>query len=253
MARITLQNVSLDYPLYGVRGNDLRKAIVRQVVGGMVHVDGGNDTVVVRALNDLTLDLQAGTQLLLAGHNGAGKSTLLKLLAGVYAPTFGTCTRVGRVLTIFDLLYGMVFDASGRDNILIRAAAMGIPLTEARAKTDEIIDFAQLDSYIDMPIYSYSAGMLVRLGFAITTAFEADIVLIDEVIGAGDAAFQERARKRLEGIARNAAITVVASHSIAIGQQLRDALWLEKGGIKAYGPVNDIMNAMDAERRKNEA
>lgn len=245
MSYLTLDNVSLDYPMYGVRGNDLRKAMVRRLVGGMVQVDSGIGTVVVRALEGITLDLKSGAQLLLVGHNGAGKSTLLKVLAGVYPPTTGTIQSQGRVLSIFDLLNGFVYDASGKDNIVIRAAAMGIGITEAKRNIDDIIAFAELDSYIDMPIYSYSAGMLVRLGFAITTAFEADILLIDEVIGAGDASFQHKAQARLKNLAKEAAITVLASHALDLGGEFaQSALWLEKGRQRAYGPVGEVLQQM---------
>lgn len=245
MAYLKLSNVSLDYPLYGIRGHDLRKALVKRFVGGFVKVDEGRDTVVVRALDNLSLDIKPGDQVLLAGHNGAGKSTLLKVMAGVYPPTSGVYEKQGRILSIFDLLYGMIYDASGRDNIQIRAAAMGIPLAEARSKVDEIIAFSELESYIDMPIYTYSAGMLVRLGFAITTAFEADILLIDEVIGAGDASFQHKAQQRLKELAKGAAITVVASHAFEMAAEFATtALWLEKGGVKAYGPINDILDQL---------
>lgn len=245
MAHLTLTDVNLDYPMYGVRGNDLRKAVVRRLVGGRVQVDSGIGTVTVRALEDINLDLKPGSQLLLVGHNGAGKSTLLKVLAGVYKPTTGTISSSGRVLSIFDLLNGFVYDASGKDNIVIRAAAMGIGLTEARSKVDEIIAFAELDSYIDMPLYSYSAGMIVRLGFAITTAFEADILLLDEVIGAGDASFQLKAQTRLKNLAKEAAITVLASHALEAGGEFAvSALWLEKGRQRAYGPVEEVLQNM---------
>lgn len=243
MSYMKLDNVMLEYPLYGVRGNDLRQVLLRQLVGGVV--DSHNKNVVVRALDNISLDIKSGTQILLVGHNGAGKSTLLKLMAGVYKPTQGSFRKQGRVISIFDLLYGMVFEATGRDNVLIRAASMGIPLAEARQKTDEIIAFSGLDSYIDMPIYSYSAGMLVRLGFSITTAFEADILLIDEVINAGDADFMHKATDRLKRLSREAAITIVASHALDTAAEFAShALWLEKGSVKAYGEVNGILADM---------
>ncbi len=252
MSYIKLDNVTLDYPLYGVRGNDLRQAILKTLVGGVIS-QGRHETVVVRALDNVTLNLEPGTQVLLVGHNGAGKSTLLKLMAGVYKPTTGICTTSGRIQTIVDLFYGMVYDATGRDNVLIRAAAMGVPLNDARKKIDEIIDFSGLESYIDMPIYTYSAGMLVRLGFSITTAFEADILLIDEVINAGDATFMEKARARLKELTRHAAITVIASHAMEHAAELAShALWLEKGTVKGYGPVTDIMNEIHQAQKESE-
>ncbi len=248
MAHLKLKNVTLDYPLYGVRGNDLRQTLVKTLVGGMIKLDNEKARVSIKALDDVSLDIHEGDQILLVGHNGAGKSTLLKLLAGVYKPVSGTFDREGRVLSIFDIFYGMVYEASGRDNILIRAALMGIPLAQARAKMDEIIDFSGIEKYIDMPIYSYSAGMLVRLGFSITTAFDADIILIDEVINAGDASFVVKAQNRLKALSERAAITVVASHSIDLGAEFASkALWLEHGRIKSYAPIEDVIAQMKQE------
>ncbi len=249
MTHIKLDNVTLDYPLYGVRGNDLRKTLVKSLVGGFVNFDEDKARVSIKALDQVSLDINQGDQVLLVGHNGAGKSTMLKLIAGIYKPVSGTFTREGRVLSIFDLFYGMVFEASGRDNILIRAASMGISLEDARAKLDEIIDFSGLEEFIDMPIYSYSAGMLVRLGFSITTAFDADIILIDEVISAGDASFVEKAQKRLKDLSNRAAITIVASHAVELGAEFASkALWLEQGRIKRYAPIDDVLKEMKIEQ-----
>lgn len=169
--------------------------------------------VTIRALDCVTLDVPAGERLGLLGHNGSGKSTLLKVMAGVYHPTIGSMTCKGRITSLLDLTLGMELEATGYENIFLRGALLGVGPREIKKMIGEIADFSGLEDYLKLPIRTYSSGMLVRLGFAISTAFPADIILMDEWLGVGDADFQASANARLQSMADNAAVLVLASHS----------------------------------------
>lgn len=246
MAHVRLRNVSISYPIFNAHSRSLRTAVFSRLGGSIV---AHNNTVVVNAIKDLTLDLKNGDRLALLGHNGAGKTTLLRALAGVYPPQTGTVDIEGRVSSFTDITLGMDTEANGWDNIIFRCAFMGLSFKEARALAPSIAEFSELGDFLDMPVRTYSAGMFVRLAFAISTSIEPDIVIMDEMISAGDAQFISKARARIERILGNASIFVIASHDISITRQFcKSALWLEKGVAKAIGPVEEITEAYLASR-----
>ncbi|UGB44997.1 ABC transporter ATP-binding protein [Frateuria edaphi] len=199
------------------------------------HIDEKFGKRLVRALQDVSFELAAGDRLALVGSNGAGKSTLLKVLYGIYQPTDGCVEISGRVDALFNINIGFRREATGRRNIELRGLINGWSREEIAERMEEIIDFSELGDFIDMPFKSYSQGMGARLAFSIATSLEPEILLMDEWIGAGDPAFQEKARLRMEAIAEKAGIIVLASHNHALLKRAcNKVLELEGGHVKAF-------------------
>lgn len=241
-AEIKLENVSLQLPIYDVASQSLKKRLVS--FGREKISDDQSGVVVVEALSNIYLNLKSGDSLGLIGSNGAGKSTLLRVLAEIYAPTTGNISVSGKSVPLLDISLGLDDQSTGRQNIRLRGLLLGMTDHEIEEKTSEIISFTELDGYIDLPLRTYSAGMRVRLAFAISTAVDADILLLDEVLGVGDIAFQERAKKRLHEFHSRAQIVVHAIHDEkTIRDSCNKALWLEGGSIKAFGETSDVMES----------
>ncbi|TDR31564.1 ABC transporter ATP-binding protein [Hydromonas duriensis] len=212
-AYISTENLGVHFPVFNSSHRSLKKSIISISTGGLVAKDS-RDHVVVRALEGINLNLKQGDRVGLLGHNGSGKTTLLRALSGVYAPTEGKIEVKGRIATLLDINLGMDGEATGYENIRIRGLLMGLSLDEIEAKIDEIAEFTDLGEYLDMPMRTYSSGMNMRVGFAVSTAIDADIVLMDEWLSVGDAEFQNKAAKRLNDMVERASILVLASHSI---------------------------------------
>lgn len=212
MAKIILKNVFVEYPIYHANSMSLRNKIVSLSTGGVIQ-RGTNNIISVQAINDLSLNFEDGDRVGLIGHNGAGKSTLLRTLAGIYAPSRGTILRDGKTSTILELGAGIDRELTGYENIIRMAMFMGETKENAKKIIPDIEEFSELGSFLEVPVHTYSAGMLTRLAFGVATAVSPDILLVDEVIGAGDESFQKKARARLEKIIQNSKIFVLASHS----------------------------------------
>ena len=189
-----------------------------------------------KVLDDISLEVQAGDRVGLIGPNGAGKSSLLRVMAGIYAPTDGSVEINGQVSTLFTPNIGMNDNASGVENVYISARTLGMSRAQIAAVRDDIIEFADLGDFIHLPMRTYSAGMKMRLGFAIATAVEPDILLVDEVFGAGDAAFRERAQNRMTTLMDRAGVMVLATHSDGVIRSFCNrVIWLDKGRLRFYG------------------
>jgi ABC-2 type transport system ATP-binding protein/lipopolysaccharide transport system ATP-binding protein len=239
MASIDLEAVSLSYPIYDANGRSLKNALLRTVGGRMTDEHGRID---VQALSDISLRLREGDRLALVGRNGAGKTTLLKVLAGVYEPPFGRVRIRGSISSLTDVTMGMDIDATGYENILMRCVFLGMTYGEAKAKIPEIEEFTELGPYLSLPIRTYSTGMLVRLGFATSTASRPQILIMDEMIGAGDMAFADKAQARIGEYVADAHIMVLASHNNHILRQFcNKAILLDKGRIAASGDVETVL------------
>jgi ABC-2 type transport system ATP-binding protein/lipopolysaccharide transport system ATP-binding protein len=196
----------------------------------------------VQALDDVTLNLSHGDRLGLVGHNGAGKTTLLRVLAGIYEPGTGQVQVQGRVAPLFDISLGMDPEASGFDNIFLRGLFLGMTRREVKDRIDEIAAFTELGNFLDLPIRTYSAGMRMRLAFAVSTSIEPDILLLDEGIGAGDASFLAKAQARLEGFTNKAGIIVLASHSgVLLRRMCRTAVIMDRGRIVYSGDTDSVL------------
>ena len=250
MAHIHVKNASISYPVFNSHSRSLRTAVFSKLGGNLV---AHSNSVVVDAIKNLTFDLENGDRLALVGHNGAGKTTLLRALAGVYPPQSGTIDIEGRISSFTDITLGMDYEATGWDNIIFRCAFLGMSFKEAHALAPSIAEFSELGEFLDMPVRTYSSGMFIRLAFAISTSIEPDIVIMDEMISAGDAQFISKASARIEQILDNASIFVIASHDLSIIRKFcKKAIWLEKGSAKAFGPVEEVLEAYLNSRNLNQ-
>jgi ABC-type polysaccharide/polyol phosphate transport system ATPase subunit len=254
-ARISARALLLEFPIYDVASRSLKQMfMLRPIakafrsashVGGSIGTGAGG-TVVVRAIDGMSFEIGKGDRVGLIGHNGAGKTTLLRTIAGIYEATGGVLETVGRVMPLFNLMEGMMPDATGREFVRIRGILLGLEPHQLDALTEEVIEFCELGSYIDMPVRTYSTGMLVRLAFALATSVTSDILLFDELIGAGDARFVTKAEERLRVFVERSNIVVVASHSRAILHQWCNRLFLiEHGKLIADGSVEDVLKEYD--------
>ena len=193
-------------------------------------------------MNGIDLDIRAGDRVAIVGANGAGKTTLLRVLAGIYHPTAGSIDVLGRCLSLFDLSAGFDEEATGYENIMRRGLVIGARRTEIDARRAEIAEFTELGDRLDLPLRTYSSGMMLRLIFAVATAVEGEIVLLDEWIGVGDQQFRKKARQRLDEIVARAGILVLASHDIdLIKSTCNRAILLQEGRITAAGTTEEIL------------
>jgi len=232
MALIDFKGVCVDFPVFNSNGRSLKKRLMRVATGGQLSADA-TGVVVIRALEDLSFKVTDGERVALLGHNGAGKTTLLRVLSGVYAPTAGLATIEGQLGSLIDISLGIDPEASGLENIYIRGRLLGMSADEIEAKTPEIIEYAELGDFIEMPVRTYSTGMHMRLAFTISTTLRPEILLMDEWLSVGDEAFKHKAEARMKQVVQATSILVVATHSreLAINTCTR-ALWLEHGKIK---------------------
>lgn len=248
MSYIHLNDLSLDYPIVGMGNRSLKNNLLSAATGGLISA--GDGIPVVNALKNITLEINDGDRIGLIGHNGAGKSTLLKVLAGIYRPTKGDLSVSGRIVSTLNLSIGTEAEATGIENIISRGLLLGMSMKEVKQKLDDIMTFTELGEYLEMPVRIYSSGMLTRLAFATVTAMNADILLMDEVIGTGDASFIEKAEMRLREFMGRSKILVLASHS---EQMIRDfcnkAILMEHGEVVNVGKVDDVLKRY-AERQE---
>ena len=239
MTRISLDKVSLTFRMRQRRRLTLKEFLVRQMFRQSV-----NPLIKVHALAGVSLELREGDRLGVLGHNGAGKSTLLKMLAGIYPPTRGKRTVQGRISSLFDIALGFEGDATGLENIAYRGYLQGETARSVRAKLQAIADFSELGDFLKMPVRYYSSGMHVRLAFSIATAIEPEILLVDEMLSAGDMAFQDKARQRMRDMISKARLIVMVSHDLdALARLCERAIWMERGRVRLAGPVADIIAA----------
>ncbi len=241
MPSIVLEHVSLDFPVYGMNSRSFKRQLVRLTTGGVIQ-QPENQVISVRALDDVSLHFSSGDVVGVIGHNGAGKSTLLRVLARVYEPSGGKALIEGKVSALLDMSLGMDPDATGYENIMISGTIRGLTRVQIKNQIEEIIDFTELGSFIHMPIRTYSDGMRLRLAFSLATSLPGEILVIDEVVGVGDAAFMRKAQDRLEALVKRAEIVAFAMHSdSAIRRFCNKALWMEAGKIKMFGGVEECL------------
>lgn len=245
MAFIELKGVTLDLPIYEVHGRSLKRQMIR--LGRRNAIAEDNDgVVVVRALENVSVRFESGDRIGLIGHNGAGKSTILRVMAGIYAPTIGTVEKDGKIVPLLDISLGMDDNSTGLQNIRLRGLLLGMTDAEIKAKTQQIADFCELGDYLDLPTRTYSSGMRVRLAFAISTAVDAEILLLDEVMGVGDASFMHKAQQRLADLHERSEIVVLAMHSNAeIRRVCNKVLWMDNGAVKMFGDTEEVVSAYE--------
>lgn len=246
MAAVVLENVDVEFPIYGA--HSLRAAVMQRAAGGLVQRDKRHHhRVIVKALSDVSLELRDGDRLGLVGHNGAGKSTLLKLIGGVYEPVRGRVLIDGNITALFDPTVGLHGDDTGYESIVTSGLLLGLTRSEIEKKIPEIEQFSELGEYLSLPIRTYSAGMVTRLGFAVATAIDPGILLMDESIATGDARFTERARARMHEFIHRSHIVVLASHSNDIIKSICNKAALMHGGkLLKIASVDEVLADYDA-------
>ncbi len=242
MALIQLKNAGVEFQIHNSNTRSLKNRIINAATGGKITA-GLNGRTVVRALNDISFELKEGDKLGLVGHNGSGKSTMLRLLSGVYAPTSGSAVITGKVGSLIDISLGIDPEATGRENIFLRAALLGMSKTEVAEKIEDIIEFTELGNFIDLPLRMYSSGMHMRLAFAVSTVMRPDILLMDEWISVGDEGFKLKAENRLNETVNQTKVLVMASHSKEILEKTcNKILWLEHGSVKMLGETSEVLS-----------
>ena len=222
---------------------------------GEANVSGSkSDSGYVWALKDINLEVMPGEVLGIIGKNGAGKSTLLKILSKVTGPTTGSITYRGRIGSLLEVGTGFHRELTGRENIFLNGAILGMTKAEIRSKLDEIVAFAGVERYIDTPVKRYSSGMMVRLGFAVAAHLEPEILVVDEVLAVGDAEFQKKAVGKMQDVSKNEGRTILfVSHNLGSIQKLcTRAIVLDAGRIKFEGNVNESIKAYNHSKAKEE-
>lgn len=246
MTKLIFDRVGLDFPVPHFAPASLRTTFLKKALRfGAVENDAAGLTHIT-ALRNISLQLGDGDRLAVLGANGAGKTTLLRLMAGIYPPTSGSVVIDGRVGTVFDIMLGMNQDLTGVENLLVRGMHLGLRPEEVMACMDDIADFTELGSYLDLPLRTYSSGMALRLAFAIATARAPDILILDEWVLAGDKRFAERALARLDGVINRTGVLILASSVDWIVEYwCRSAILLDRGEIVLSGSVREALDERD--------
>lgn len=248
MAKINLKQATVEFPIYNINARSFKKQFIRAATGGNVAEDA-NEHIVVKALQNITLSLADGDRIGLIGHNGSGKSTFLRLLAQIYEPTYGQISVQGHISPMLDLMHGIEVELTGHENIISRGLILGLTRQQIKTKIDEIGEFSGLGDYLAMPLRTYSSGMMVRLAFAITTSIDPEILLIDEIFGAGDADFMQRARHKMVSLLNQSSIVVMATHADDLIKEFcNKTLLLEGGKIKYFGPTEEGLDIYHGRR-----
>lgn len=209
---IKAENLVVEFPVYNASHRSIKNALFHAATGGRI-ASGARGHVCIRALDNVSFEFHEGDRIGIQGHNGAGKSTLLRVLAGCYEPVSGSLITKGRIASLLDISTGFDKEATGYENIFFRSLLMGLTSRQIQSRIDEIAEFSELGEYMDMPLRTYSSGMVMRLAFSISMNVNAEILLIDEWLGVGDATFVEKAQERLNDQIEKVPLLVLASHS----------------------------------------
>ena len=236
MSIIRLKDVNLIFKIWR------EKRVKDILIPGSKKFNDFNKDGTVHAIRNMTLNIKDGERVSIIGHNGAGKSTFLKMISGIYPPTSGELEVEGKISSMFELATGFEMELNGWDNIYLRGLMLGETPNNIKAKMVEIAEFSELGDFLNMPVKYYSSGMFVRLAFSVSTAIEPDILLLDEVVGAGDAAFIAKANQRMKSMMNTAKIMVLVTHSMgdAINMTNR-CIWLERGNVIMDGKPQDVV------------
>jgi ABC-2 type transport system ATP-binding protein len=232
---ISVRDVAKRFRLYHERNQSLKAVVMR---GGRARYEE------FWALDDVTFDVEQGTTFALVGENGSGKSTMLKCLAKILRPDRGSIEVEGKVSALLELGAGFHAELSGRENVFLNGSILGLSRKELETRFDDIVEFAGIERFIDMPVKNYSSGMYVRLGFSIAINVDPDVLLIDEVLAVGDEQFQRRCLERVAHLREDGKTIVVVTHSLSTVRNLCDAaVWLDRGKVRALGPAGEVADA----------
>ena len=245
-SELSLDNVSVSFPIYHGGSRSLKKSLLFRGSGGQLASDASH-RITVEALRNVSMEFRTGDRVALIGNNGAGKTTLLRVMAGIYEPVTGVVKSRGRISPMFDISLGIDGDISGYDNIRLRGLILGLPAREIEERMADIAEFTELGDYLDIPVRTYSSGMMTRLTFAVATCFSPEILLMDEWILAGDAGFLAKAQHRVEAFVEQAGILVLASHSTEICRRwCNKGLWMERGEVKMAADISAVLDSYNS-------
>ncbi|MGW8142786.1 MAG: ABC transporter ATP-binding protein [Anaerolineales bacterium] len=237
---IHLEKVGVRYRIVSERVATFKEYMIRRFQGQIKLGD-------FWALRDVDFNIRKGEMLGLIGPNGAGKSTLLKLIARVMRPTKGRVLVKGMVAPLLEFGAGFHPDLTGRENIFLNGALLGFTNEEMQEKFDRIVDFAELWEFIDVPVRNYSSGMTARLGFAVATDIDPDILLLDEILSVGDESFQRKSLARMKGFRQQGATIILVSHNMeTVLEMCQRAVWLDHGQVKMLGTSEEVVEAYQA-------
>lgn len=239
MAFINLDKVGVEFPIYNISNRSLKNTVLSLATGGAIENRSTKFTV-VQALQNISFGLRDGDRLGIIGHNGAGKTTLLRVLSNIYVPTSGSIEIKGKCISLINIHLGINHEETGRANIKLRAAMMGIHPKKIEEKIEEISDFADIGQFLDMPFRTYSSGMQLRLAFATSTSIDPEILIMDEWLSTGDENFKEKANKRMENLLNKTKILILATHSRElIEKNCNKILVLEHGKMTFFGDTHE--------------
>lgn len=231
---VEVANVSMKFNLAQERVDSLKEYFVKRIKGQIKYDE-------FYALKNISFNIEKGDSFALVGSNGSGKSTMLKIIAGVLKPTFGTMKVQGSIAPLIELGAGFDFDLTGRENVFLNGAILGHSRNLMREKYDEIIDFAELKEFEDVPVKNYSSGMVARLGFSIATIVKPEILIVDEILSVGDYAFQEKCHKRMEAMMTGGTTVILVSHSSDDVKRIcRHGIWINKGKLMRVGTADEV-------------
>ena len=238
---IRLQNISVRYRLIRERRSTFQAHAINYLKGKRIEIE------TLRALKEISLEIPEGESLGIIGHNGAGKSTLLKVISGVIKPVEGDIEVRGRIAPLIELTAGFDPELTGRENIYLNAAILGFSRKEIESKIDRIVEFSELQEFVDSPLKNYSSGMVSRLGFSIATEVDPDILIIDEVLAVGDASFKRKSIERILEFRNNGITIIFVSHSMEEIRSLCSKVsWLDHGSIKMTGEPGTVIAAYES-------
>lgn len=236
---IDVRNVTMQYRMSNDRVSNLKEYLIKRLKNNL-------EFEYFTALDDVSFSVRKGEVLGLIGHNGAGKSTILKVISGIVRPTKGSISVAGNVVPMLELGSGFDFDMTGRENIFLNGAILGYSEEFLKAKYDEIVEFAEIGGFIDIPLRNYSSGMIARLGFSIATVVEPEILIVDEVLAVGDANFQNKSKNRMMELMGGGTTVLFVSHGLDQVRELCDhVVWMDHGKVKMYGHTQEVCDAYE--------
>ena len=231
---IEVKNVKMRFKMSDEPLNSIKEIFTKAVSGKLKF----NEFL---ALDDVSFNVEKGETLGLIGTNGAGKSTTLKLISGILKPSEGTIITRGNIVPMLELGAGFDLELTGRENIYLNGAILGYSKAYLESKYEEIVDFAEIREFIDMPIRNYSSGMMARLAFSIASVVQPEILIVDEILAVGDVKFQEKSYKRMQELMSGGATVLFVSHDLDKIEEMCDhVIWLDKGKVKQYGDANKV-------------
>ena len=239
---IDVKNVTMKFRMSDEPLNSLKEVFTTAVKGKLKF----NEFL---ALDDVSFELEKGKTLGLIGKNGAGKSTTLKLISGILKPTSGTIKTYGNIVPMLELGAGFDLELTGKENIYLNGAILGYSKEYLEEKYDEIVDFAEIRDFIDMPIRNYSSGMMARLAFSIASVVQPEILIVDEILAVGDVAFQEKSFNRMKELMSGGATVLFVSHDLEKIEEMCDkVIWLQKGKVVMFGDTQEVCEAYKKEQ-----